>query len=185
MPKNIFIIAIMAFSATIATAQSKYFTKTGTVTFISNTPLETIDAINKKSTCIVNTENGQIDIALLQKAFEFKKALLQEHYNENYVESDKYPKATFKGKIENLSTIDFKKDGVYNAIIIGDMTMHGVTKNMKTNGTFTVKDGKISANSVFSILLADYNISIPSAVKDKISKEIRITVDMNLDPLAK
>ncbi len=185
MIKNIFIAALFLVCANIANAQSNFFTKTGTVSFLSKTPLENIQGINKKSRCILNTDTGQIDIALLQKAFEFEKALLMEHYNENYVESDKFPKATFKGKIENLSAINFKKDGIYNANISGDLTMHGVTKNVVTPAVFTVKNGNLSAHALFSILLADYKIAIPAAVKDKISSDIKITVDVNLEPSAK
>ncbi len=185
MIKNIFIAALFVVCANIASAQSKFFTKTGTVSFLSKTPLENIDGINKKVTCIVNMETGQIDIALLQKAFEFKKALLMEHYNENYVESDKFPKATFKGKIENPGSINVSKDGTYPVNIVGDMTMHGVTKNMKAPAVFTVKNGKLSAHSDFVLLLADYNIAIPSAVKDKISPDIKIVADVNLEPIVK
>lgn len=184
MSKFLFVVAVLFAAINSVSAQTKYFSKSGTVSFFSKTSMENIDAVNKKATAILNTETGAMDFAILMKAFEFKKALMQEHFNENYVESDKFPKATFKGKIENLSAINFKKDGTYNAIISGDMTIHGVTKKVKTNGTFTVKGGKISGSSVFNLLLADYNITIPAAVKDKIAPEIKITVDVNYEPLA-
>src|SRR5688572_18821627 len=122
----------------------KYFTKSGSVNFFSKTPMENIDATNKKATCVIDSKTGQIEIALLMKAFEFEKALMQEHFNENYVESDKYPKATFKGNITNIASVNFTKDGSYPVDITGKLTMHGVTKDMKTKGSIIVKNGKIN-----------------------------------------
>ncbi len=183
MFKNSLSLALFILVVTILPAQ-KYFTKTGKVSFFSVAPMENIEAINRKAACVLNTQTGQLEFAILMKAFEFEKALMQEHFNENYVESDKYPKSTFKGKIENLSYINFTKDFTYSAIISGDLTIHGVTKNVKTKGTFTVSNGKIKGNATFTILLSDYNISIPSAVKEKISNEVKITVDVNLEPAA-
>lgn len=183
MIRSILFAAIFIAMSNMALAQSKYSTKTGTISFFSNTGMEDIAATNKKAVCVLNAETGQMEFAVLMNGFEFKKALMQEHFRENYVESVKYPKSTFKGKVENMSAINLKKDGVYNATIVGDLTLHGVTKQVKTTGTFTVKNGKVSANSVFTILLADYKIEIPAAVKDKISPEMKITVDVQLEPL--
>ena len=183
MIRNILIIVFIVIGFNIAVAQ-RYFTKTGKISFFSRAPMENIEAVNRKATCVLNAQTGQMDFAVLMKAFEFEKALMQEHFNENYVESDKYPKAIFRGKIENLSTINFQKDFTYNVVISGDLTIHGVTKNVKTKGTFTVNSGKIKANATFTILLSDYKISIPSAVKEKISNEVKIIVDMNLEPAA-
>ena len=88
---------------------------------------------------------GEIAFNLLVKSFEFKIALMQEHFNENYMESDKYPKASFKGKITNLDKINFKKDGVYPAEVIGDLTIHNVTKPLTAKGTLEVKGGTVTA----------------------------------------
>jgi polyisoprenoid-binding protein YceI len=181
MIKSIIIVAFIILCGNMALAQ-KYLTKTGTITFFSEAPLENIQAVNNKVTCALNTQTGAMEFAVLMKAFEFKKALMQEHFNENYVESDKYPKATFKGKIENLSTINFTKDFTYDAIISGELTIHGVTQNVKTKGTFTMSSGKIKGNATFTILLSDYKIAIPSAVKQKISNEVKIVVDINMEP---
>jgi polyisoprenoid-binding protein YceI len=94
------------------------------------------------------------------------------------MESDKLPKSTFTGKINNLTSIDFKKDGSYPAEVSGDLTMHGVTKPLSIKGTINVKEGKVSAESKFSIDPKDYNVVIPDLVKDKIAKEIEITVNV-------
>ena len=102
---------------------------------------------------------------------------MEEHFNEDYMESNKYPKATFKGTITDLSKVDFTKDGVYKVNVSGDLTMHNVTKpNFSTDGTITIKDGKISANSKFMVELKDYNIKIPKVVASNIAEKIEITV---------
>lgn len=185
MKKIFFILLALLVASNFTNAQSKIFTKTGKISFHSDGNAEKIEALNKKVTCIINTETGQMEFAVLMKAFEFEKALMQEHFNENYVESTKFPKSTFKGNIENISDVNFSKDGTYNAIVKGNLTMHGVTKPVSSNGTITVKGGKVTANSVFNILLSDYKITIPALVKENISNEVKITVNADLAPLTK
>jgi polyisoprenoid-binding protein YceI len=121
---------------------------------------------------------------VLITAFEFEKALMQEHFNENYMESGKFPLSTFSGKILNLKDINFAKDGVYNAVVEGDLTIHGVTNKVKENGTFEVKSGKVRGRSQFTIKLNDYKITIPTAVFNKLSETIKIDVDVTLEKKA-
>jgi len=111
------------------------------------------------------------------KSFEFKIALMQEHFNENYMESDKYPKASFKGKITNNSAVDYKKDGVYTAEVTGDLTIHNVTKSMTTRGTIEVKGAAVAARAEFIVKPSDFGIAIPAVVENKIAKEVKVTVD--------
>jgi polyisoprenoid-binding protein YceI len=108
---------------------------------------------------------------------------MQEHFNENYVESDKFPNATFKGKVTNLTEINFTKNGKYKAMVEGDLTIHGVTKKVKQTGTFEIKDGKILTNAKFSIAIKDYNIKIPNTVLKNIAENVDITVNVSLDKL--
>jgi polyisoprenoid-binding protein YceI len=102
-----------------------------------------------------------------------------EHFNENYMESNKFPKAVFTGKITNLDKINFQKDGTYPVTVKGTMEIHGVKKEMEATGTFKVSGENVLVNADFSVALADYNIEIPSLVKDKISKTAKITVNCN------
>jgi polyisoprenoid-binding protein YceI len=164
-------------------AQGRYFTKTAKVDFFSKSPMENIEAKNKAATLVLDTKTGALQIGMLMKGFEFDKALMQEHFNENYVESNKFPKADFKGTITNTSDINFAKAGTYNAKVKGSLTIHGVTRDIETTGTVKVNDDNIKAESTFSILLSDYGIKIPAIVKDKISNAIRITIDSKLEPL--
>ena len=108
---------------------------------------------------------------------------MQQHFNENYVESDKYPKGEFKGTITNNSEINYSKDGTYTAKVKGKLTIHGVTKDVESTGTLKINGGKIDAASTFNVLMSDYNIKIPAIVKDKVSNNIKITVDCDLEPL--
>jgi hypothetical protein len=178
----ILLVSAMGFSAN---SQTKYITKNGYISFYSHTPFEDIKGENKEVGSIIDTENGEIIISLLMKSFRFNRALMEEHFNENYVESDKYPKGTFKGKITNLSAIDFKKSGIYNAEIEGDMTIHGVTKHITEKGTFEVKGNQIIGKSNFKLVVGDYNIIIPSVVKDKFADSFDVTVDLEYDQYKK
>jgi hypothetical protein len=159
------------------TQAQKLICKNGHVWFHSKTPIEEIEAHNRQSVSILDPNTGDLQFSLLIKAFEFKIALMQEHFNENYMESDKYPKAGFTGKITHLDKIDFKKDGVYPVQVTGDLTIHHVTKPITTQGTLEVKDGSVIARAKFVVIPEEYGIDIPALVKDKIAKEVDINVD--------
>ena len=181
--KNLFtLIALFTLTGAVK-AQDRFFTKTGKVEFFSKAPLEDIEAKNKTVMAVLDTKTGAMQFSVQMKSFEFEKALMQEHFNENYVESNKYPKADFKGNVVNNSAVNYTKDGIYNVTVKGKLTMHGVTKDVQAPGTIKVAGGKIDAASTFNILLSDYKISIPSVVKDKVSNTIKISVDTKLEPL--
>jgi len=163
----------------------KYITKNGHIKFYSETPVEKIEAHNRAVNSALDIATGDFVFKVLIKSFEFEKALMQEHFNENYLESDKFPDATFTGKITNLSAIDFMKDGKYEAEVEGDLKIHGVTKKVKEKGIFEVAGEKISGKSVFMVRLADYKIKIPNTVINNISETIEVTVDVNLEQLKK
>ena len=157
----------------------QYFTKTGTISFFSSTPVEDIEAINQQVTSAFENGHGKIQFSVMITAFEFEKKLMQEHFNENYMESDKFPKATFNGVIDNIASIEVNKNGTYKANVSGDLTIKDKTNAVKTMGTFVVNGESINAKAEFKIKLADYNIKVPGVVRDKISEDILIKVDMN------
>jgi uncharacterized protein YdeI (BOF family) len=167
---------------TTAYAQ-KYFTRDAKVKFSSETPMEKIEALNKSGTCVLDAATGKMEWKVLIKGFLFEKALMQEHFNENYMESSTYPNAQFKGQITNLNEVNFAKDGKYNAVVTGKLTIHGVTKDITTNGALTVANGTIKLNAGFSLLMGDYGIDIPSLVSDKVAKEAKILIDAALEPM--
>jgi hypothetical protein len=184
MKKVIFTISLF-FAAVGIYAQDRYFTKSGDIKFSSKAPMENIEAVNKSVTCVLDAKTGAIQFAVLMKGFEFAKALMQDHFNENYIESDKFPKGEFKGQVENTSSLNLTQDGTYPVNVTGKLTMHGVTKDVKADGKIVVGDGKVVASSDFAILLSDYDIKIPSLVENNISNTININVNCALDPLNK
>ena len=163
----------------------KYFTKNGKINFDATSPSspERVEAVNRSATCVVDIKSGAIQFAMLMKGFEFERALMEEHFNENYVESNKFPKSEFKGKIKDLDEIDFTKDGTHKVKVKGDITIHGETKEVETEGKLVVQNGKISADAEFSVKLSDFKISIPGLVSDKVAKTARVTVSCILEPL--
>lgn len=185
--KKVFFIsaAILIFSS--LKAQDKFYTKNGRVIFdatVAASP-EKIEGINKTSACVLDTKTGNIQFVVLMKSFEFERALMQEHFNENYVESDKYPRTEFKGQIANNTTVVYSKEGVYPVKVVGKLTMHGVTKDIQADGKLVVKNGKISVAGNFKVPLADYGVAIPTLVADKVAKTASIDVDCTLEPLKK
>ena len=183
LKKNLIIALALLFTVTVSFGQDRFYTKTGKITFYSKAPLEDIEGKNKTVTAVLDSKSGAMQFAVQMKGFEFEKQLMEQHFNENYVESDKYPKAEFKGAISNNADINYSKDGTYTAKIKGKLTIHGITKDVETTGTLKINGGKIDANSTFNVLISDYNIKIPAVVKDKVSNTIKITVDCDLEPL--
>jgi hypothetical protein len=159
----------------------KLSTRTGFVKFFSEAPVENIEASNKQVSSIINVENGEFAFLVPIKGFQFEKALMQEHFNENYMESGEFPSATFKGTITNMADIKLGKDGTYKATFAGTMTMHGVEKKMTETATITVKGGKTSLDSKFNIKPEDYGIVIPAGKKDNIASVIAVTVNISYD----
>jgi polyisoprenoid-binding protein YceI len=181
------IFSIFALSCVLNLSAQKFFTKDAKVNFdaTSATSPEKIAAVNPKGTVIVDAATGKMEAAILIKGFHFEQALMEEHFNENYMESNKFQKATFAGDIVDFKkSVNLAKDGDYTATVKGKLTMHGITKDVETKGVFTVKGDKITAaKASFKAPLADYKIDIPSVVKDKIAKEAKIDIAATMQQL--
>jgi len=178
--KKIIIASLLLLTiSSVSFGQAKFLSRAGHIWFYS----KTIEAHNYQVASFLDVTKGTIAFEVLNKSFKFERALMEEHFNENYMESEKFPKATFKGQITNLKDINFSKDGVYNAIIEGDLTIHGVTKHITQKGTIEVTKGKIVAKSKFGIKPEDYKIEIPALVKDKIANPLDVTVDITYSPM--
>lgn len=175
------IVAVLGFTA-LCTAQ-KHITKEGVIEIYSQTSLFTIEAKNQKVASILNTENGEVVASTLVRSFKFKEALVEEHFNENYMESHKFPKSVFKGKIVNFSDINLTRDGNHKVTINGSLTMHGETLPVKTEGELIIKNGKISAKTEFFVSLAAYKIEVEENYKDRIKDEIQLIVHFDYSPL--
>ncbi len=182
--KKLFVTILAVITASLCFGQ-KYFTKSGKINFDATSPSspEKVEAMNRSAICVIDSKTGAIQFTMLMKGFEFERALMEEHFNENYVESNKFPKAEFKGKIKDNDDINYAKDGTYKAKVKGDITIHGETKEVEADGKLVIQNGKISVEAEFTVKLSDFKISIPGLVADKVSKTARITVSCSLEPL--
>jgi hypothetical protein len=146
-----------------------FSTKKGAIKFVSPSDAD-VNAVNNEVSSKISA-TGDIRFSLLFKGFQFKYAEMQTHFNEEYVESEKYPRASFTGTIQNIKSIDFTKDGKYTAKVVGTLTMHGVTKPVQTTATLNISKGKIAATATMSINMSDFKIDA-SAVTEKVDLEI-------------
>jgi hypothetical protein len=181
--KRLFFLILLLNLAFALNAQ-KYMTKNGYIGFFSHTPMEDIKGDNNQVAGVLDISTGEMVFQALIKSFHFDRALMEEHFNENYMESDKFPKTSFKGKITNLSSVNFSKNGTYDVTVEGDLTIHDVTNKISVNGTIEIVTGGINANSKFNIVPEDYKINIPGVVREKINKNLEVTVTMKYSPLA-
>lgn len=179
--KKLFLL-IMVGMFTKADAQI-YMAKTCDITFLSPTSVENITAVNKAAKPLLNTATGDLQIKIPIMAFVFEKPLMQEHFNENYMETEKFPNAFFKGKINDK--IDYTKNGEYKVTASGKLTIHGVDKDRNIEGVLTVKDGQILLNSTFRIKFADHGIEIPSLQSTVIPEDTEVKVNAALEPFKK
>jgi hypothetical protein len=177
MKTTIVITAIILQGLTLQA--QKYFTRDGDIQFLSSAPMEEITATNSKATSVLDVETGAVEWAVLISAFKFKKALMEEHFNENYMESTKFPKSMFKGTIADIASIDLSTDGTYTTTVDGELEIRGIKKSVSSKITFTVTDGQVNGTCQFAVLVADFDIAIPNLVKDNIAKEVEISVNAN------
>jgi hypothetical protein len=175
--KKIIVLFLLIAGITSATHAQLYTTRNAYISFFSKAAIEDITADNNQVYSIIDAGKKNIAFSLLMKSFIFKKQLMQDHFNENYVESDKYPKAVFNGAYTGDVSLD--KDGTYKIMVKGNLTLHGVTKPIELPATLEVKGGKLSGMAEFKVKPEDYNISIPSIVRDNIAKELTVTVKAN------
>lgn len=181
--KNYLMFAALFLAGLSALQAQRYGTRDGHVRFFSATPVENIEADNHKAGAVLDLSTKKIQFGMLIKAFEFEKALMEEHFNENYMESSTHPKASFKGMIEKPADVDFTKPGTYDVVVTGKMTIHGVTKDFSTPGKLVVTEEQVSVDAKFMVSPEEYDIKIPNTVRDNIAKEIEVTVDMDLKKL--
>ena len=160
-------------------AKDIYFTRSGTVSFYSSTLIEDIKAINEQTTCVLDIETGDVSFRIPIRGFIFKNGLMQEHFNENYLESDTYPNASFTGSIEAWKDITLSET-LQPVSLKGTMTIHGVSKEIAESGNIFMKEDRVIGAATFKINVADYNIEIPKILRENIAKVVDISVDISL-----
>lgn len=156
-------------------AQNLYASKSVAISFISNAPLEDIEASSKLGVGVLNFEKNEFVFEVAVKTFQFDISLMQEHFNENYLDSDRFPKASFRGKFKN--PVDLTKDGTYPIVVEGKLSVRGVEKPRVIPGTIVVKNGIVSLNADFTIDCEAHNIKIPKIVEEKIADTVKVRVN--------
>lgn len=179
--KKITFLFVLGVLVTLSGFSQRFMTKNGTVRFYSIASLEKIEAVNQQVNAALDASSGDFVFKILIKSFQFKNTLMQEHFNENYLESDKIPNATFVGKITNIKDINLTKEGNCPVNVDGKLTIHGVTRDVHETGKIQVTGNMIMAKAIFDVTLADYNITIPKTVINNIAKNVEISVDVSLE----
>jgi hypothetical protein len=172
--KHISIILLAWMSITNQAGQDIYVCKNAKISLFSSAPIEDIKAVSSSGASVYNSGTGELEFSIAIRSFQFDKSLMQDHFNSEYMESDKYPRATFKGKI--TEHIDVTKDGTFPINVTGDLTVHGVTKPRTVAGTLTVKSGVITMASEFMVKCADHHIDIPQIVFHNIAESIKMNI---------
>lgn len=156
----------------------KYTSTRSYVRFYSEAPLENIEAINEKAQSALDLNTNEVVFSVPIRGFQFEKSLMQEHFNENYMESEKYPKATYRARVEGF---DPEKPGLQEVYAKGTMTIHGVQKNMQASGTMSIVNETIVLRCQFPISVADYNIKIPKVVFYNIAEVVDVTIEFTYE----
>lgn len=173
-----FLLTICFFAPFSLVAQ-QYLLSESRVSFYSSAPMENIEAISSRAKSLLNAETGEIAFVLPIKTFEFKKKLMQEHFNENYMESHKYPDATFKGRISGL---DPRQKGQQKVIARGEMNIHGVSRQVQTEGVVEFRGNEVYLTAKFPVRVADYGVEIPSLVFYNIAEVVDVSIEAKYRP---
>lgn len=179
----LFFVALSGIVEKVYAQGGMFATTSGNTRFSSVTPMENIEAENKKTQVLLNTGTGEIAIRVTMRDFVFPNKLMQEHFNENYMESAKYPTGSFSGKLDQH--IDFSKDGAYDVSATGNFMVHGVTKNRTLKGKLQIEGGKIMITADFEVALTDHKIEVPQIVFVKIAQSIKVKTEYTLLPYKK
>lgn len=167
----------------VSVAQERLSTTAGHIKFFSTTAAENIEANNYKVVSAITPETGKVVFSIPMQSFEFEKALMQKHFNtDKFLDTKQFPTAKFKGTIQDAENLNLSKNGSYNAVVLGDLTLHGVTKPIRQTLKLKVENGKITGYSNFDIALADYKIVLPSGKPtEHVAKTVNVTVDLNFN----
>ena len=182
MLKMFFLFVLISFALSVK-AQTVYITENGEVTFYSYAPVEDIKATSSQVNSIINTVTGEVAFMIPMRSFHFAKALMEEHFNEKYIESEKYPQATFKGTINEK--VDFSIKGIFPLTATGKMNIHGKEKEIIEKGEIELTEDKIILNTEFNVAIADYNIKTPKLLFNNIADTINVKMKVIYVPYKK
>jgi len=189
--KKVF-LAVVLTSLFFGAFSQNFKTLTGQIDIYSKTSLFTIEAANKKAACVLNSTTGEVAATVMILSFDFKEALVEEHFNENYMETTKEvdgkqvnSKATFSGKITDMTKVDFTKNGTYNVTFSGQLKIHNTTNTVTSPAVLVVSSTGIKVTTNFDVSLAAYNIKVEESYKDRINDAITLKIAFDLAPVVK
>jgi hypothetical protein len=176
------LIALFAISASLISVSNAQLCSSQQckISFFSSTPVEDISAVSPKALGVLNIKTREVAFSVSNPSFEFPNKMMQEHFNEKYMESEKYPSSTFKGKINE--DIDLTKEGDHKITVTGKLNVHGVEKERTIPGTVSIKDGLVAIKTDFMVMVKDHNIEIPKLVVANIAEEVKVMIDAKLAP---
>ena len=177
--KIVYLALLLLAAGVLPAAAQNYTTEKSFISFYSHAPIEDIKAENVKAVSLFNSLTGDIAFSVPIKEYQFKKTLMQEHFNEKYMESEKYPKSTFQGKITGFNP---QTKGIQQVSTLGRLTIHGVTKEVNVKGTIEKLADKLNMKSTFIVKLEDYNIEVPSLLRNNIAEQVEVTIDFVFKP---
>lgn len=183
MKRKIFISGVLLLLFSSGFGQSVFTVKSGLITFFSSAPLENIEASNNSPKGMIITASSEVHFIIPIRQFKFAKKLMEEHFNENYLESHKFPTASFDGKINEQ--IDFTKDGTYDITSTGKLNIHGVEKEITEKGKLIISGSELRLKSEMKVALADYKIEIPKLVNQNLAEVIDVKIDILFIPYKK
>ena len=172
-----FIVIYLLFSTHVLAQQ--FYTSKGKISFFSEAPLEDISAVNENVSAIIDSQTGGFAFRVKIVDFTFPNSLMQEHFNESYLESEKYPLSTFTGVIDNFSVLDLSNE--QNLMVNGSLSMHGISKDAQMKANAQMINDELHISSTFDVALEDYEIDIPKIMMYKIAETIKVTVEIKLN----
>ncbi|SMD32787.1 YceI-like domain-containing protein [Reichenbachiella faecimaris] len=177
--KNGILTLLIVVVTGVQTMAQPLIDREGVASFFSEAPMEDIEAVNKEVLGAIDLQKGTLAVSMFMKKFHFDKSLMEEHFNENYLESEQFPKATFKGVIKNFANLNFSKEGTFEAEAEGEMEIHGVSKPLTTVVKFEIFPSSLKAATEFSISIADHDIDIPKLVIKNIAEVVEVKAAFN------
>jgi polyisoprenoid-binding protein YceI len=177
--KIVYLVLLLMGTGALPAAGQNYITEESFISFYSHAPIEDIKAENEKAVSLFNAATGDVAFSVPIKEYQFRKSLMQEHFNEKYMESEKYPKSTFQGKITGFNP---QAKGIQQVSTLGKLTIHGVTKEVHIKGTIEKLADKLNMKSTFIVKLEDYNIAVPSLLRNNIAEQVEVTIDFVFKP---
>lgn len=182
MARSLFSMVSLIFVFQCAEAQSIYAAKSSKVSFFAGTAVEDIDAVNDQSISFINLTTGEVIVSIPNEKFHFRRPLMEEHFNENYMESGKFPKSEFKGKIGNIEKIKWESGQAYDAEVTGVLNIHGVSRSRTIPVHISCLTERLDAELKFSITLADHNIDRPRILWEKLAETVDVHANFTYEP---